>query len=222
MCRTKECKAILSDTVRMLVAWQISLSSDDGEESSALVHVLVHAALPLFDTAMNHAINTANPQTLSTNRKSAGNPSALNDFRDRFVHPPPGSGTTILWWLNGRLTKEEIREQLLNLRDRRGITCSGHPACSHRANPLQGPGDAILFYKYPGAEVYFLSNASDLHVSANVDLRGKLQLESWDPHTGQIGSVDATPSNRCGEPITQFKLALPPIRSLFIVGRRKL
>ena len=31
------------------------------------------------------------------------------------------------------------------------MKCSGHPAASYRANPLQSPGDAILFYKYQGA-----------------------------------------------------------------------
>ncbi|MFV2068650.1 MAG: glycosyl hydrolase, partial [Pirellulales bacterium] len=31
---------------------------------------------------------------------------------------------------------------------KRGMKCSGHPAASYRANPLQSTGDAILFYKY--------------------------------------------------------------------------
>lgn len=33
---------------------------------------------------------------------------------------------------------------------KRGLKASGHPACSYRANPLQGPGDGLLFYKYQG------------------------------------------------------------------------
>lgn len=45
----------------------------------------------------------------------------IESLRARFETPPKGSGTTTLWWLNGKLTKKEIREQLLNLRDKDGF-----------------------------------------------------------------------------------------------------
>ena len=45
----------------------------------------------------------------------------IEALRGRFANPPKGSGTTTLWWLNGKLTKEEIRDQLRNLRDRDGF-----------------------------------------------------------------------------------------------------
>ena len=45
----------------------------------------------------------------------------IETLRRRFVDPPKSAGTTTLWWLNGKLSKEQIREQLLNLRDRDGF-----------------------------------------------------------------------------------------------------
>ncbi|MFV1967187.1 MAG: hypothetical protein ACC628_17295 [Pirellulaceae bacterium] len=41
----------------------------------------------------------------------------IEGLRRRFANPPKSAGTTTLWWLNGRLTKTRIREQMLNLRD---------------------------------------------------------------------------------------------------------
>jgi hypothetical protein len=77
---------------------------------------------------------------------------------------------------------------------------------------------AYLHRNIAGTEVYFFANASGLDVSAAVQLRGKLRLEYWDPHTGSIRAVEAAPANDNGEPVTRFKLKLPPIRSIFVIG----
>jgi alpha-L-rhamnosidase/Domain of Unknown Function (DUF1080) len=45
----------------------------------------------------------------------------IESLRAGFETPPKGTGTTTLWWLKGKLTKEEIRAQLLNLRDKDGF-----------------------------------------------------------------------------------------------------
>jgi hypothetical protein len=50
-------------------------------------------------------------------------------------------------------------------------------------------------------------------------LRGKLQLEWWDPHTGQIQPMAGSPAVEHGEPVTQFELKLPPLHCGFAVGR---
>ena len=42
-------------------------------------------------------------------------------LRERFVSPPPGSGTVTLYWLNGKITKEGIREQMRAMRDQCGF-----------------------------------------------------------------------------------------------------
>ncbi len=46
---------------------------------------------------------------------------SIEALKQRFASPPANAGTTTLWWLNGKLTKEQIREQMLNLRDRDGF-----------------------------------------------------------------------------------------------------
>ena len=59
-------------------------------------------------------------------------------------------------------------------------SCSTTPTPTKAATALF----AYLHRSVPGAEVYFFSNASGLTVSADVELRGQLKLETWDPHTG--------------------------------------
>ena len=78
---------------------------------------------------------------------------------------------------------------------------------------------AYIHRSVPGAEVYFFGNSSDLNVEADVTLRGKMTLESWNPHTGTIQTLDGTPAEENGEPVTRFKLKLPAIHSVFVVGR---
>ncbi len=78
---------------------------------------------------------------------------------------------------------------------------------------------ACLHRNVAGAEVYFFSNASGLDVSSDVQLRGKLRLELWNPHTGAIQPLTATIAEDNGEPVTRCKLMLPALRSAFVVGR---
>ncbi len=79
--------------------------------------------------------------------------------------------------------------------------------------------EVTLHRSVPGAEVYFFSNASSLEVSGDVQLRGKLLLELWDPHTGAIRPMAETGANDHGQPVTRFRLTLPALRSVFVVGR---
>ena len=48
--------------------------------------------------------------------------SSFAELRERFVSPPPGSGTVTLYWLNGKITKEGIREQMRAMRDQCGFS----------------------------------------------------------------------------------------------------
>jgi hypothetical protein len=79
---------------------------------------------------------------------------------------------------------------------------------------------AYLHRSVPGAEVCFFSNASSLEITADVQLRGKLQLELWDPHGGDIRQLESSIADEHGEPVTCCKLTLPAVRSAFIVGRK--
>ncbi|MEI7732798.1 MAG: glycosyl hydrolase [Verrucomicrobiota bacterium] len=78
---------------------------------------------------------------------------------------------------------------------------------------------AYLHRSVPGAEVYFFANASAFDVASDVQLRGKLRLELWDPHTGATRPLDASSETVHDEPVTRFKLSLPALHSIFVVGR---
>jgi hypothetical protein len=65
-----------------------------------------------------------------------------------------------------------------------------------------------------GREFYFFANSSDTPVKTSVLLRGRLRLERWDPHTGQ---VTPQPAEQEGE-VSRLILELPPVSSVFIVA----
>jgi hypothetical protein len=52
---------------------------------------------------------------------SAAVPDDFSRLRERFVSPPREAGTVTLYWLNGKITKEGIREQMRALRDQCGF-----------------------------------------------------------------------------------------------------
>jgi len=83
-------------------------------------------------------------------------------------------------------------------------------------------GNRLFAYQHRAvkdAEIYFFANSSDLQVQADVELRGRLRLEAWDPHTGTIQPLEVEHAERFGEAITKWKLSLPALRSVFVVGR---
>ena len=69
-----------------------------------------------------------------------------------------------------------------------------------------------------GRDVYFFANSSDLSVDTHVRLRGKLRLERWDPHTGDIRPWPSTHLVDSSTDVTRAKLTLPPVTSLFLVA----
>jgi hypothetical protein len=68
-------------------------------------------------------------------------------------------------------------------------------------------------------EVYFFANTGDQDASASVRLRGTLNLEAWDPHSGQFSIPPFSHTVEDGQPVTKVGLALGPVRSLFIIGK---
>ena len=60
-------------------------------------------------------------ESLPTGARGEDTPSYA-ELRERFVSPPPGSGTVTLYWLNGKITKEGIREQMRAMRDQCGFS----------------------------------------------------------------------------------------------------
>jgi hypothetical protein len=69
-----------------------------------------------------------------------------------------------------------------------------------------------------GREVFFFANSSETAVEPHVRLRGRMQLEWWDPQTGKISTPEFTHATDRGQPVTRVKLTLPPVRSCFLIG----
>jgi len=103
------------------------------------------------------------------------------------------------------------------------IPRTGVKGTAYTAGGEYGGGNREFAYIHravSGAEVYYFSNSSDMEVMADVSVRGGMKMELWDPHTGSIGALDGTLAKENGESVTRFKLKLPAIRSVFVVGRK--
>ena len=83
--------------------------------------------------------------------------------------------------------------------------------------PLHNGNLSYIHKVVGGHQVYFFANSSDAAVDTLVQLRGKLNLECWDPHTGRIGAcaAETVSAHKCAS--TRVRLKLPPVRSLFLV-----
>jgi hypothetical protein len=101
------------------------------------------------------------------------------------------------------------------------------------------PGQALRYIHkcWKGRHLYFFANLNANLNAATVTLRGKHNLEAWDPHTGKIQPVRATYGSRSGStgdaciglpnaelcvwgPVapTRIQLPLPYLKSLFLVS----
>jgi len=80
--------------------------------------------------------------------------------------------------------------------------------------------DGALTYlhkvKY-GQDIYFFANSSEKHVDTQVVLRGRKDLQIWNPHTGEQEPARSTHTAAGGSPTTAFRLVLPPFSSLFYI-----
>jgi len=68
-------------------------------------------------------------------------------------------------------------------------------------------------------QVYFFANIGETTADAMVRLRGKIKPELWDPHTGGFSVPEYSYAGEGGQAITSIKLALKPVRSVFIIGK---
>lgn len=71
---------------------------------------------------------------------------------------------------------------------------------------------------WQGRHLYFLANLDPDVSESVVTLRGELELEAWDPHTGEIRAVPRTQLKRGELTFTQVPLRLPHRRSVFLVS----
>ena len=82
------------------------------------------------------------------------------------------------------------------------------------------PGGALryLHKQRDGRHVFFLANLDPKLTHTKVSLRGRHDLESWDPHTGTIGPLPSKHVAHEGTEFTEVELTLPYLRSLFLVS----
>ncbi|MCX6360036.1 MAG: glycosyl hydrolase [Armatimonadetes bacterium] len=66
--------------------------------------------------------------------------------------------------------------------------------------------------------LYFLANSSDDPVDTWVTLRGKVEPEVWDPHTGKASAAEVRHATGKQGPVTRVHVNLQPVRSLFLVA----
>lgn len=82
------------------------------------------------------------------------------------------------------------------------------------------PGGALryLHKQRDGRHIFFLANLDPKLTHTTVSLRGRYDLESWDPHTGTIGPLASKHVAHAGAEFTEVELTLPHLRSLFLVS----
>jgi hypothetical protein len=70
-----------------------------------------------------------------------------------------------------------------------------------------------------GRDIYFFANSSTDNVDTFAEVRGKIQPQLWDPHTGdmmQITQVEYVKKD--GQDYTRFPLKVKPVSSMFVIG----
>lgn len=70
-----------------------------------------------------------------------------------------------------------------------------------------------------GNHTYLFANIDEQPFDAYVRLRGQLDLETWDPHTGEIRPVDCAHEREGDCDVTRVRLSLPAARSVFLLGK---
>jgi hypothetical protein len=84
---------------------------------------------------------------------------------------------------------------------------------------LAGGNLSYLHKAREGRGVWFFANSSDTAVDVPVTLRGRHELEAWDPHTGAIAPAGVSHAVESGQAVTRVRLVLPPVRSVFLLER---
>ncbi len=95
-------------------------------------------------------------------------------------------------------------------------------AFSHPGEPVQ-PDAGMLSYIHKvkdGRHIYYFANSSDDSIEMDVELRGDLDLEVWDPADGSVRSVETRRIVRDEMPCTQVGLELDPVTALFLVEKQ--
>jgi hypothetical protein len=71
---------------------------------------------------------------------------------------------------------------------------------------------------YEGRHIYLFANLHDKPVQTWVKLRGMMEPECWNPHTGEISQPLFFCENRGQAGVTRIRLELPALQSVFVVS----
>jgi hypothetical protein len=69
-----------------------------------------------------------------------------------------------------------------------------------------------------GRDILFLANLRDHACRGEMRLRGKLQLELWDPHDGSIEALECRHHKTESGDVTRIEIGLDPLKSAFLVS----
>ena len=72
-----------------------------------------------------------------------------------------------------------------------------------------------------GRDIYYFANTGKNRINATIKLRGKIHLEEWEPHTGDIRTLKTRRANsdHPGPALTRADLNLRPYHSVFWIGK---
>ena len=71
-----------------------------------------------------------------------------------------------------------------------------------------------------GRHVYMFANIEPRAIDTQVSLRGHVQPDLWNPHTGAISKAECSHQVEAGTNVTSVEVTLAPFRSVFLVGGR--
>ena len=86
------------------------------------------------------------------------------------------------------------------------------------------PGAALRYIHKTGngGHLFFFANLNSRLTESVVTLRGRHELQAWDPHTGSIGPAECLHTTRKGTDFTEVRLKLPHLKSVFLVSANNL
>jgi hypothetical protein len=72
-----------------------------------------------------------------------------------------------------------------------------------------------------GKHIYYFANSSDEVINTEVLLKGKLKLENWNPHDGNVSQIkDVEVIEKSGVIFSKCKLTLQPVSSTFLINNQ--
>ncbi|MCL4177953.1 MAG: hypothetical protein KJ072_09440 [Verrucomicrobia bacterium] len=82
------------------------------------------------------------------------------------------------------------------------------------------PGRALryLHKRADSRHLFFFANLNPELRESMVTLRGRHDLEAWDPHTGEVTRVQATQFRSADTDFTRVRLTLPHLKSVFLIS----